>query len=122
MIFLTDTPILMIFDPSFPIELYTDASAAGYDAVLTQRVGVKSHPVAYYSKRKADTESRYHSHELETLAAVNAVKQFRHYLHGRKFTLITDCNSLKASRNKIDLVPRIHRWWAFLQVFDIPRR
>jgi len=44
----------------------------------------------------------------------NAVKHFRHYLHGRKFVIHTDCNSLKASRTKA----RVHRWWAFLQAFD----
>jgi len=49
---------------------------------------------------------------------VNAIKHFRHYLQGRKFIVFTDCNSLKASRTKLDLTPRVHRWWAFLQAFD----
>lgn len=58
------------------------------------------------------------SYELETLAVVNAVKHFRHYLHGRKFVIFTDCNSLKSPRNKIELLPRVYRWWAYLQTFD----
>ncbi|CAH4019382.1 unnamed protein product [Pieris brassicae] len=33
-------------------------------------------------------------------------------------TVVTDCNSLKASRTKVDLTPKVHRWWAFLQAFD----
>lgn len=52
------------------------------------------------------------------LAVVNAVKHFRHFLVQRNFTVVTDCNSLKASRTKRDLTPRVHRWWAFLQAFD----
>lgn len=36
---------------------------------------------------------------------------------GRNFTVFTDCNSLKASRNKQDLTPRAQRWWAYLQSF-----
>ena len=115
---LTNEPKLMIFDPQHPVELHTDASAEGYGAILFQVVGGKRRVVSYYSKRTSAAESRYHSYELETLAVVNAIKHFRHYLHGRKFTVVTDCNSLKCARKKIDLTPRVHRWWAFLQSFD----
>lgn len=115
---LTSEPVLAIFDPSCPMELHTDASAIGYGAVLMQKKDMKCIAVAYFSKRTSDAESKYHSYELETLAVVNAIKHFRHYLHGRSFVVITDCNSLQASRKKLDLTPRVHRWWAFLQAFD----
>jgi hypothetical protein len=108
----------MIFDPQYPIELHTDASSEGYGAILFQIVEGKRRVVAYYSKRTSPAESRYHSYELETLAVVNAVKYFRQYLHGHEFTVVTDCNSLKCSSKKIDLTPRIHRWWAYLQCFE----
>lgn len=115
---LKNEPVLMIHDPNAETEVHTDASAIGYGAVLLQRKEGKLHPVAYYSKRTSDAESRYHSYELETLAVVNAVKHFRSYLHGRKFRVVTDCNSLQSTRIKLDLKPRVHRWWAFLQGFD----
>lgn len=115
---LTNEPVLMIFDPQYPAELHTDASAEGYGAILFQIVDGNRRPVAYFSKRTTPAESRYHSYELETLAVVNAVRHFRQYLHGQKFIVVTDCNSLKLSRNKVDLTPRVHRWWAFLQTFD----
>jgi hypothetical protein len=91
----------MMFDPNYPIELHTDASSDGYGAILMHKVEGKNRVVEYYSKRTSPAESRYHSYELETLAVVNAVKHFRHYLHGRKFLVVTDCNSLKASSNKV---------------------
>lgn len=50
---------------------------------------MKLHPIAYYSKRT--TEFGYHSYELEALANVNAIKQFRHILVGNHFILVTDC-------------------------------
>lgn len=100
------------------MELYTDASSIGYGAVLVQIVNGRHHPVAYMSLRTTEVESRYHSYELETLAVVKAIKHFRQYLYGRKFKVITDCNALKASKFKKDLLPRIHRWWAFLQNYD----
>lgn len=115
---LTSEPILTIYDPSLVTELHTDASSIGYGAVLVQRKNGNSHVVAYYSKRTTAAESKYHSYELETLAVVNAVKHFRQYLHGRKFDVITDCSSLQSTRKKLDLTPRVHRWWAFLQGFD----
>lgn len=115
---LTSEPVLTIYDPSLETELHTDASAMGYGAVLVQLKEGKSHAVAYFSKRTTAAESKYHSYELETLAVVNAVKHFRPYLHGRKFTVVTDCSSLQSTRKKLDLTPRVHRWWAFLQGFD----
>ncbi|KAJ2943625.1 hypothetical protein O0L34_g16737 [Tuta absoluta] len=115
---LTSEPVLMIFDPQYPVELHTDASSEGYGGILIQVVDNKRRVVGYYSKRTSPAESRYHSYELETLAVVNSVKHFRQYLHGRKFTVITDCNSLKSAYTKVDLPPRVHRWWAFLQSFE----
>ncbi|KAJ8710458.1 hypothetical protein PYW08_008973 [Mythimna loreyi] len=115
---LSTAPTLTLFQEDAPIELYTDASSIGYGAVLVQTIGGRQHPVAYMSQRTTDAESRYHSYELETLAVVRAIKHFRHYIYGRKFKVITDCNALKASKNKKDLLPRIHRWWAFLQNYE----
>ncbi|BET03422.1 multicellular organismal development [Nesidiocoris tenuis] len=115
---LTSEPILMIFDPKYPIELHTDASSDGYGAILLHKIENKPHVVAYFSKRTSPSESRYHSYELETIAVKYAIEHFRQFLQGRKFTVVTDCNSLKASRDKKDLSPRVHRWWAFLQAFD----
>lgn len=115
---LSTAPTLTLFQENSPIELFTDASSLGYGAVLTQIIDGRQHPVAYMSQRTTDAESRYHSYELETLAVVRAVKHFRHYLYGRKFKVITDCNALKASMHKKDLLPRIHRWWSFLQNYE----
>lgn len=47
-----------------------------------------------------------------------ALKHFRHYLLGREFKVVSDCNALKASRHKRELLPRVHRWWAYMQTFD----
>lgn len=115
---LSSEPVLTIFDPDKPVELHTDASSDGYGAVLIQREQNVPHVVAYFSRRTTEVESRYHSYELETLAVVRAVESFRHYLYGQHFTVYTDCNSLKASKAKTDLSPRVHRWWAFLQAYD----
>lgn len=117
--FLSRRPLLMFFDPNLPTELHTDASALGFGAVLFQRDSDKQlKVVAYFSKKTSKEESNYHSYELETLAAYYAIKHFRVYLLGIQFKLITDCNSLKLSQNKKDLIPRVARWWLYLQSFN----
>lgn len=98
--YLTSAPVLSIFQEGAPIELYTDASSLALGSILVQVVNGRQHAVAYMSIRTTDVESRYHSYELETLAVVRAIKHFRQYLYGRSFKVITDCNALKASKNK----------------------
>ncbi|XP_043262479.1 LOW QUALITY PROTEIN: uncharacterized protein LOC122403183 [Colletes gigas] len=115
---LCSKPLLVIFDPTRETELHTDASALDYGAILFQRLDNEWRVVAYFSRRTTTEESRYHSYELETLAIVNALKHFRAYLLGINFKIITDCNAVKATGTKKDLVPRVARWWIFLQDYS----
>lgn len=115
---LTTEPVLTIFNPKLPTEVHTDASSIGYGAVLLQahENGNKT-VVAYFSKVTQGAEHRYHSYELETLAVVKSLQHFRHYLIGIQFKIVTDCNALKATKGKKDLLPRVARWWVYLQDF-----
>lgn len=116
---LISAPILSIYNPRDKTELHCDASSYGFGAILFQRKqDLKLHPIFYYSKRTTETESRYHSFELETLAIIYALRRFRVYLHGIKFTILTDCQSLKMTLDKKDINPRISRWALELQEFD----
>lgn len=115
---LSSKPLLTVFDPNLVTELYTDASSLGYGAILVQIADNTKKVVAYYSKRTTTAESNYHSYELETLAVFNALKEFRVYLLGIKFTIITDCNSIKSTMSKKDLSPRVARWWVLMQDFN----
>jgi hypothetical protein len=115
---LASAPVPTIFNPSLPIELHTDASSKGFGAIIIQIHDGLKKVVAYFSKATTPMESRYHSYELETLAVVSALKHFRYYLVGLRFTLVTDCNSVKSSQFKRDLIPRITRWWVYLQDLD----
>jgi len=60
---LKNKPVLIIFDPQFPIELHTDASFVGYGAILLHRINSKPHVVEYFSRATSPCESRYTSYE-----------------------------------------------------------
>ena len=66
--------------------LQTDASDVGIGAVLEQG----GHVVAYASRSLSKSERNYSVIQKECLAAVYGMKQFRHYLLGRRFKLLTD--------------------------------
>lgn len=110
---------MALYGPSDPTELHCDTSSIGFGAILMQKKSdVKWHLIFYYSKRTSETESKYHSFELETLATVYALQRFRIYLQGITFKIITDCNSLALTLSKKDLNPRIARWAMDLQSYD----
>lgn len=117
---LTQRPLLALYDPSYLTEVHCDASKLGLGGILLQRAEEKSpaRPVAYFSKQTAKEEEFLHSYELETLAVVCSLKRFRTYLIGIKFKVYTDCNALRTTLTKRDLVPRIARWWLLLQEYD----
>lgn len=49
---------------------------------------------------------------------ISALQRFRVYLLGLNFKIVTDCNSLRATFEKRDLIPRVARWWSQLQEFN----
>lgn len=71
---LTSDPILAIYSPHAETELHCDASASGFGAILLQKQkNGLFQPISYFSHRTTATESKYHSFELECLAAIYAI-------------------------------------------------
>ena len=91
---LTEAPVLAYpqFGPSAEqFILQTDASATGIGAVLEQG----GHVVAYASRTLSSSEKNYSVIQRECLAIIFALKQYRHYLLGCKFSLLTDHTPLQ---------------------------
>lgn len=61
---------------------------------MQKKVDSTFHFVFYFSKRMTESESKFHTFELETLAIIYALKRFHVYLQGIKFKILTDYNSL----------------------------
>jgi hypothetical protein len=115
---LTEKPVLLYPNFSKPFTVATDASQVGLGACLMQDHGGGPQPVAYASRVNDPTTAKYPIWELECLAVIWAIKLFRPYLYGRKFTVITDHKALTWLMKSPNLVPRLHRWALTLQEYN----
>ncbi|CAK1583105.1 unnamed protein product [Parnassius mnemosyne] len=113
-------PVLGIYDRRARTELHTDASKLGLGGILMQyQTDTSLKPIAYFSRVTSKEEQFYHSYELETLAVVESLKNFRIYLVGIPVTIVTDCAALRTTIVKKDLIPRIARRWLSIQDYDL---
>jgi hypothetical protein len=112
-------PVLALPDPALPFVVHTDASGFAVGAVLSQKQPDGAlRPIAFLSKKMLDAETRYPTHEQELLAIIVALKSWRHYLHGRKFTVCTDHHSLQYFKTQPMLSGRQSRWKDVIAQFD----
>ena len=111
---LCTAPVLALPDLAKPYEVITDASGFALGAVLQQ----EGRPVAFASRRMTPAERNYHPGEQELLAAIFALQQWRCYLEGADFVLVTDHHPNTFLPTKQDLSGRQARWVEYLQRFQ----
>ncbi|UYV63076.1 hypothetical protein LAZ67_2003063, partial [Cordylochernes scorpioides] len=116
---ITSKPILAIYNPKYPIHLYTDASQEQIVSILKQEQpdGLLK-PIAYRSRRMTSYESNYCVTEQECLAIIDAVDFFLPYLNGVHFTIHADHACLKYLKNIKNPKGRLFRWSLKLSMFD----
>ena len=116
---LSQPPILGYPDFSKPFELHTDACSKGLGAVLYQTQDGKQRVIGYASRGLDKSERNYAAHKLEFLALKWAVtEKFADYLHGHRFTVLTDNNPLTYVLTSAKLDATGQRWVAALASFD----
>ncbi|MCW3101545.1 MAG: uncharacterized protein JWL77_7163 [Chthonomonadaceae bacterium] len=115
---ISSAPVLAIPNETLPYVVTTDASGYAVGATLSQDHGNGLQPTAFLSHKMNDHEINYPVHEQELLAIIIALKEWRHYLHGRSFRIITDHQSLRYLSTQPHLSARQIRWSEFLQQFD----
>ena len=93
---ITNAPILANPDPNLPFTVITDSSGFAIGAVLCQDDDHQgSRPIAFMSKKLLPAEMNYPTHERELLTILCALKEWRHYLFGSHFTVLTDHRPLQ---------------------------
>nr|KYP76620.1 Retrovirus-related Pol polyprotein from transposon 17.6 [Cajanus cajan] len=111
---LTTSPVLVLPDTSEYFDVFCDASHQGLGCVLMQGGRV----VAYASRQLKTHERNYLTRDLELVAVVFALKSWRHYLYGARFSIFNDYKSLKYMFDQKELNMRQKRWMEFLKDFD----
>ena len=121
---MTCTPVLSRYDHDLETRVTTDASTVGIGAVLEQLHDTVWKPLAFWSRKLLDAETRYSATDLEWLAVVEAVSRvWRHLLEDIPFTVRSDHAALarKLSKSAHDplISPRQARWIERLMPFSI---
>ncbi|KAA6407317.1 MAG: Concanavalin A-like lectin glucanase [Lasallia pustulata] len=120
----TSAPLLRYFDENKPMRVETDASAFAIGGILTQQFEIDGHlhwlPVAYYSKKLLDTETRYGTGEQELFAIVEAMHHWRHYCRGARHPIVvlTDHANLVWFMTTPNLTRRQLKWAEKLAEYD----
>lgn len=74
--------------------------------------------ISYISKTLSGHQKNWIITEKEFFAVYFALFEFRPYLIGRKFTVITDHKSISGIRNTTKVNSRLFRWAQYLSDFD----
>jgi hypothetical protein len=116
------TPVLILPQADRPFRIEADGSGVATGAVLSQVSpdDEKWHPVAFLSKSLSAVERNYEIHDVEMLAIVRALEQWRHFLEGAQHPaeIWTDHKNLEYFRTAQKLNRRQARWSLYLSRFD----
>jgi len=115
---LTKEPLLQYPDFEQPFNLTCDASNFAIGCILSQGPIGKDLPIAYASRTLNKAEQNYNTTEKELCAIVWGVKQYRPYLYGQKFKIITDHRALSWLFNVKDPGSRLIRWRLKLEEYE----
>jgi hypothetical protein len=115
---MSEAPVLASPDPTRKFIVTTDASDFAIGAALSQHFDDGERPIAFHSKKLSPAEANYPVHEKELLAVIQALKEWRCFLDGQHFTVITDHKSLIYLQTQPHLSNRQTRWLEFLSLFN----
>ncbi|MFM7186492.1 MAG: RNase H-like domain-containing protein, partial [Armatimonadota bacterium] len=108
---LSKQAILAFPNFSKKFEIYTDASKSQLGAVITQ----DGRPLAFYSRKLNDAQTRYTTTERELLSIVETLKEFRTILLGQTIVVYTDHKNLIYNDLQTD---RVLRWRLLLEEYS----
>ncbi len=113
--------VLARFDPDRKTEVRCDASRVGIGALLVQwHEDIQGWRIVECMSRKlnANQIDKWSVPELELWAVVEAVKTFRQYLLGIKFTVVSDQQALLALKGMKKPGVRMARWQLILDEYE----
>lgn len=116
---LIEAPVLTYPERDGLFIIDSDASQFGIGAVLSQEQGGNERVISYFSRTLSKAERQYCVTRKELLAVVCAVKQFHHYVYGRRFLVRTDHGALRWLINFKNPEGQLARWIEILDTYDV---
>ena len=98
-------------DFSKTFDVHTDASHEQLGAVISQ----DGRPIAFYSRKLSDAQTRYTTTERELLAIVETLKEFRNILLGQTIRVYTDHKNLTYKTFNTE---RVMRWRLLIEEYN----
>ena len=90
----------------------SDASSTQLGSVITQ----SNRPLAFFSRKLSETQQKYSVTEIELLAIVETLKEFKGMLWGQQMIVYTDHQNLM--RDALGLTSdRVYRWRLILEEY-----
>jgi hypothetical protein len=113
-----EEPILKVYNPELPTRVEVNASGFATGGILSQKShdGLW-HPVAYRSQSMSKEECNYPIYDREMLGLIRALEDWRHFVEGISFEVITDHKNMEWWTMMQDLSRRQARWAIFLSRF-----
>ncbi len=104
--------VLAYPDFSKPFEIYMEASSTQLGAVITQ----DNRPIVFFSRKHSETQQKYSVTEIELLAIVETLKEFKGMLWGQNIKVYTDHKKL--TRDALGLTSdRVYHWRLLLKEY-----
>jgi hypothetical protein len=104
--------VLAYLDFLKPFEIYRDASSMQLGAVITQ----DNRPIAFFSRKLSESQQKYSFTEIELLAIVETLKEFKGMLWGQGIKVYTDHKNL--TRDALGLTSdRVYHWRLLLEEY-----
>jgi hypothetical protein len=112
-------PILKVYNPSLPTRVEVDASEFATGSILSQKhLEGLWHPIAYRSSSMSKEEHNYEIYNQEMLGCIRALEDWRHYLEGISFEIVTNHKNIEWWASMRDLNRRQARWTLYLSCFS----
>ena len=104
----------MLAYPDFSdvFKIYTDASTRQLGAVITQ----KGRPIAFFSRKLSDAQTKYTVTELELLSIVECLREFKGMIWGQRIKVFTDHKNLIQDALGLNS-ERVFRWRILLEEY-----
>jgi hypothetical protein len=107
---LTREVVLAYPDLSVPFEIYTDASKYQIGSIITQ----KDKTLAFYSRKLTNPQTRYTATELDLLAIVETLCEYKCILLGHLITIYTNHKNLTFLNFTTN---HVTHWWLIVEEY-----